>query len=280
MSTDEQVKTLTKDEQISTRTVTKDDMVVLQKQLNKKKMTEPRAVLKRCKWGYPQVTFALSTAQKGVNSAHYKKRAKEGVNYEQEFIPGTLMWLTCPRVRDYVSKLESDLPTFNAIRRHFGIEKEEGSATVLEKADENDLVDLRTSHENYNNWLIEHDELLSYEEFLLWVSANQHRIQHEDDENEEAEEQENPKKRKRVREDVKIEDIQTRFGNAGVSERDSIKCVHAHIGPYMAGVKDLVGEHTYKAATEKVRELEGDIEDLDNALDCKKGCVKCKAYVK
>ncbi|KAL0477208.1 trehalose-phosphate phosphatase D [Acrasis kona] len=273
MSSDEishELKILSKSEQIENKDVTANDMVVLKKQLNKKKMTEPRAILKRCKWGYPQVTFALSANQKGNNSL--KKKSKPTM----EFVPGTLMWLTCPRIRDYVSKLEADISTFNSIRRHFGIVKDTDDSE--EHVNVDNLVKLHESFDNYNKWLIEHENLLSYEEFLLWVSANSHRIPHQDDEDEAAEPQENQKKRKRERADVNIEDIQQRFGNAGVGERDAIKCIHAHTGPFLAGVDDHVGRFVYGKASEKVKDLEGDIEDIENALDCRSDCIKCKIY--
>jgi hypothetical protein len=76
--------------------ISEKDLKTLQFQLSHvRKYNEPEKVLARCKWGYPTVTFVLDTRG--------KKQKKE---LEEEMISGTLLWMTCPRYKEIISKLE------------------------------------------------------------------------------------------------------------------------------------------------------------------------------
>ncbi|KAG2386964.1 hypothetical protein C9374_001999 [Naegleria lovaniensis] len=258
-----------------TRPSTK-DIEIVEKQLNKKsKVVPPSAIVKRCKWGYPQVTFAFTSknTEKNVDNNH--------------FVPGTFLWLTCPRINHIVDKMETS-DEFNIIRQEFGADlnfpkskkekrkpqtlqisekktKQEDSVTAVEqKETTTDL--LMESFKNYDEWLSNKAKitegqdkgtaLLTPEEFIMW----QYSVYAKDLTN-------LPPHRKR-------------YGNAGVSVPTSIKCLHSHVASYMAGAKDHVGKRTFEEGKNVIVDVlhEADIEDLNFPLDCRSDCVRCRAF--
>ena len=256
-----------------TRPSTK-DIEIVEKQLNKKsKVVPPSAIVKRCKWGYPQVTFAFTSKnlEKNVGNNH--------------FVPGTFLWLTCPRVNHIVDKIETS-DEFNIIRQEFGADlnfpkskkekrkaqnpqtsekktKQEDSSTSIEEKETTNL--LMETFKNYDDWLsnkakitegIDKDTaLLTPEEFIMWKYS----VYEKDLTN-------LPPQRKR-------------YGNAGVSVPTSIKCLHSHVASYMAGAKDHVGKRTFEEGKNViVNVLQEDIEDLNFPLDCRSNCIRCRAF--
>ncbi|EFC48615.1 predicted protein [Naegleria gruberi] len=254
---------------------TQEDIQVIEKIQLKKAITVPNAIVKRCKWGYPQVTFAFTSKNKAETS-------------ENTYVPGTFLWLTCPRVNLIIDKVETS-DEFNEIRREFGAElnfsktklknqnkrksennnssekkqKQESEATVtIHESQKNNL--LMESFENYDKWLLEEAKvtegqdkgqaLLTPDEFNMWKYS----VYEKDLNN-------LPPQRKR-------------YGNAGVSHPSSIKCLHSHISSYFAGSKDHVGKRAFEAGKRVITEVlnETDIEDLANPLDCRSNCIKCQ----
>ncbi|KAL9650833.1 hypothetical protein ABK040_001883 [Willaertia magna] len=248
---------------------TEEDVEVLKTQLKGKTFTSPDAITKYCKWGYPQVTFASCS----------RNIEKNG------FVPGTFLWLTCPRINYIVDRLEEQ-ETFDSIREEFHAViapkrkiKEQNKQSKKQKdlesssnsKNENETTTsteenlLMKSFENYDDWLLnkavlsEGEEkgkhLLTKEEFEMW----RYSARAKDLENNTI-----PLERKR-------------YGNAGVSCSSSIKCLHSHISSYLSGSKDFVGKRVFEEGKQVVTNiLEEDIEDLLNPLDCRSNCIKCK----
>ena len=150
-----------------------------------------------------------------------------------------MVWLTCPRYRESISKLEEAKLTQELQKK---IDEEEGDYKKY-------LLD---SNDNYKKWL-EESGYISKEQFKKWISGN----------------------RKPEYFDEKEEKIKPkRFGNTGVAMESSIKCLHAHSAVHLAGIEDKIGEIAFKTAIEKYGEKEKDIEDL--GLDCPSSCIRCK----
>ena len=252
-------------------------MRILKQQLKKSKIATPRYVLKRCRYGYPQVTFAKSSKMRGHDKYEETK----------EVLPGTFVWLTCPRVKELVSRLEGGDRTnpeeFTAIRLMFEAsviqhsqikrkqqflaqnenengeikqqeQQEQEMEVVVEEEEEKPSELLAQTHANYEDWLLS-TGLLTRDEIAQWATGNKAQTHEE-----------------------RAQYPQVRHSNAGMKSPLSIKCLHSHIGPYMAGVNDLVGKETFERATKLVHRTEGDIEDLDAALDCRSNCVMCKKF--
>jgi hypothetical protein len=240
---------------------TEKDMFILKKQLKKEKLAKPHFVLKRCKWGYPQVTFTKSNKMKGHDIYEESK----------DILPGTFVWLTCPRVRELVSRLEGGdryaAEEFSSIRLKFGasvlqqsqkVKKEKAmlkeSATKSMSNEEKSSEELQQTHKNYEQWLLD-NKLLTKDELAQWATSNKAQTHEE-----------------------RSKYLQTRFSNAGMSSPHAIKCLHSHVGPYMAGANDLVGKETFDRAMKLVERTEGDIEDIESALDCRSNCITCRKY--
>jgi len=209
--------------------------------------------------------------------------------YEEtkEVLPGTFVWLTCPRVKELVSRLEGgdrhNSEEFTAIRLQFeasviqhsqlkrkqqfvqeqqqqnnnsALATEATTITTEEAVEEEQQPSesLAQTHANYEEWLL-NTGLLTRDEIAQWATGNKAQT-HEERSNY----------------------PQIRHSNAGMKSPLSIKCLHSHIGPYMAGVNDLVGKETFERAAKLVQRTEGDIEDLGNALDCRSNCVTCRKF--
>ena len=180
----------------------------------------------------------------GSKTLPLKRKSSEEVEDDEsiEFdpVPGTLFWLTCPRVNEFVSRLE-----------HAGFLQE------LKKKyceSESGLSELKNAHSNYSEFLKEFlsDDLSV---FSRWATSNQVLEMPKDGKDI------NPK-------------LVRRYGNAGDAYPNSIKCLHSHITSYLIGVDDVIGKETFEKAL-----LENDIEDIGiRSLECKKGCVKCETF--
>jgi len=148
---------------------------------------EPKKILSRCKWGYPRVTFLLTSKKK-------------------EYLPGTLLWLTCPRASHFISKIE-----------------EKKYTQELQKEVDSENSDLRgellKSNDIFTKWIFDQD-LLTKEEYSKWISSNKEK-------------------------DIE-KAVQNRFHNTGVSVKDSIKCLHAHTAVYLSGIEDKIGQLAVK----------------------------------
>lgn len=193
--------------------IQEEDITILKQQLSHvKTFIEPKKIISRCKYGYPRVSFLMNTKKK-------------------EFIPGTLLWLTCPRVSHFISQ----------------IEEKKYTQELQEDIDENEKSTLKTdllkSNDEFKKWVFEND-LLTKEEFSKWISSNK------STELDKA--------------------VQNRFHNTGVSVDTSIKCLHAHTAVYLSGIEDEVGKLAVKKVIE-TNKIVGDIEDLnvlDCPKDC------------
>jgi len=247
--------------------VSNDDAYALLHQIgNARTMNAPKKIISRCKYGYPTVTLVTNT-EKGqkhtkVSTAEVNEKEQSKIEKQQETLPGTLLWLTCPRIKNFISKLES-VGFLSSLQEKLNKDPE-FQAKVLK------------DNESYKNWLKGNiDVLLTAEMYVRWMSGNR---------------QSDPS----LVESVK----QTRYGNAGVTVALSIKCLHAHLATFLSGIPDEIGRIAYeKAVIEFKDELEismsttdGDkinvknnekkleIEDL-HLLDCLPSCVKCKIAV-
>ena len=257
-----------------------EDIQTVQKQLKKNKIVPPSAIVKRCKWGYPQVTFAFTS------------KNTENAEKTDNFVPGTFLWLTCPRVSLIIDKLETS-EEFNEIRKEFGAElnfsktkleqqqkrkstttdsesekkqkqSEEEASVVIHESTRNNALLLET-FENYDKWLCEKAKitegadagkaLITPDEFNMWKYS----VYEKDLNN-------LPKERRR-------------YGNSGVGVTTSIKCLHSHTASYLAGSKDFVGKRAFEAGKQVVTNVlkEDDIEDMANPLDCRSNCIRCKS---
>jgi hypothetical protein len=125
---------------ISPQDVIENDITIIKAQLGTvKNFSPPEKIVARCKWGYPQVTFVQNSKKK------------------KEFIPGTLFWLTCPRVRDLISHIES-----------------EGFTQELQEEINDDKPlksEILKSNDDFTKWVHE-NYLTNDEQFALWISAN------------------------------------------------------------------------------------------------------------
>lgn len=193
--------------------IQQDDVTILKQQLSHvKTFIEPKKIISRCKWGYPRVTFLMDSKKKS-------------------FVPGTLLWLTCPRVSHFISK----------------IEEKKYTQELQEEIDENEESNLKDellkSNDVFKQWVFDND-LLSKEDFSKWISSNK---------------------------ETDLEKaVQNRFHNTGVSVDTSIKCLHAHTAVYLSGIEDKVGKLAVQKVKE-TNNLVGDIEDLsilDCPEDC------------
>mmetsp|Transcript_9026 Transcript_9026/g.33286 ORF Transcript_9026/g.33286 Transcript_9026/m.33286 type:complete len:302 (-) Transcript_9026:2470-3375(-) len=210
---------------------TEEDNIIISHQLRKESITPPEKVLFRCKYGYPAVTLA-GCAKK-----------KQGT-----IVPGTLLWLTCPRRSNLVSHLEQT-KFLKDLENEYIVEKSQ---------------DLVTSHENFRAHM---RGVLDRERYVKWVSSNSVK---------------DP--------EVKEEDIPVkRYGNAGVSAAVSVKCMHAHVAGFTAGVDDPVARRgIQETALRHITDIE-DIEDvlktaqeegddsLRHLMDCPAKCVLCSS---
>lgn len=121
--------------------VSEEDAKIVSQQLNARRFTKPRAILKRCKWGYPQIVFSL-TNRTSTSVAQQKTKT---------LVPGTLVWITCPRVKQLISSLES---------RH-----------IMHSLPIHNAKDLKESNQRYVEWL-KKSGLLNEEEYEHWETAN------------------------------------------------------------------------------------------------------------
>jgi len=262
------------------------DFFIVCKQLERKpsKSSKPQAILRRCKWGYPQVTFIKQTPQR-------QRSALPTPDMPQ--VTGTLLWLTCPRVFDLVGKVEHDIAKFNTIREKFGTydnsqhhqvmkqqkkkqKKQEADVAVAEQVEQataqaegNASADasssstpqpnpeaaalLIESHKNFEQLL---STLLPPAEFMTWRTGKPNGT---------------------------MEDEIIRYGNGGSRNALSMKCLHSHVTSFLAGSNDHVGSYVVKQELPAIVEATenrkvNDIEDLSDYLDCPSSCVKCKAY--
>lgn len=225
------------------------DMICKQLQKSKKKVVPPQKILRRCKWGYPQITFAYSSKQNG----DFDKQM------ERQHVPGTLVWITCPRVRDLVSKIE--ITHLDQVRNVFGLIDEEGNASPAKHAEQG-RKDLLQSHANYAEWL-QNSHMLTDDEFYMWQTT-----------------------RAKSKDANAVPHEVVRYGNGGSSNPLFIKCLHAHTSALLAGSKDLVGKETFRLLKKTelkdnpdIKEGVTDMEDL-HVLDCPSNCIRCKSYEK
>lgn len=160
-------------------------------------------------------------------------------------MPGTLVWLTCPRRIHLVSKVEETKFLKELEREYHGKEQSE-----LEK-----------SHEGFESFL---KGLIGKERYKRWLSANT------------------------AQGDDSIQDIvPKRHGNAGVSARGSVKCMHAHVAAFTAGAEDPVARrgiqqvakhhiHDVPDMEDLLKEADNDDDKMRALMDCPAGCVQCR----
>lgn len=340
----------------SSMVVTERDFQIVKRQLRRGKISRPARVLRRCVWGYPQLTFAFSRAgasapattatstaatetggrsagdadnkpiaaaddaidssssagaagathsSPGTAAAAAPGQASSDVQYSDQHLPGTLIWLTCPRVRDMVSKWESR-GGISTLRQQFGLPTGRSDtqrqrkklrtivaeATSLSSSGENDNGSSgNDSHLNAVEAVtaaavgLESGEeippetrrlLQSHENYKAWLR----------DGGLLSREEYNKWRTGNVSTGDDVPD--RRFGNAAVSVAASIKCAHAHMATFMIpGVEDYVGratfEHLKKAILPEPEYQEGggppvqDMEDL-HVLDCPSCNVTCRKF--
>ena len=246
------------------------DFAIILKQLGRKRThtSMPDKILRRCKWGYPQVTLMKQSPRKQRDTVTVRKKKQQEhrePNDEQQstLVNSTLVWLTCPRIRELVGFLEFDKMMFEKIRSHFGVadgDEKKISVHQLLQVQEKDLdvqriekgrQMLMQSHKNFETFL---ETLLSPEEMSVWRTGKENSTQ---------------------------EQPTIRYGNGGSRNPYTIKCLHAHVAALLAGSQDLVGMHVVQKLFEMIETKEnrkiGDIEDL-HELDCPSGCVRCKQF--
>lgn len=121
--------------------VTPQDLEVLKGQLFKY-FVPPKKIIRRCKWGYPQLTTIMRT----------KNNSKDSM-----MIPATLIWLTCPRIHYMVDQLEE---------KKYIKELQQKVDT-----DENIKKQFLQSHQDYITW-VKKNKILTEEQFVQWMTVN------------------------------------------------------------------------------------------------------------
>lgn len=210
------------------------DINIITHQLKKESLIPPEKILFRCKYGYPVVTLAGCAKKK-----------------QGEIVPGTLVWLTCPRRTQLVSHLEQ--------------------SKFLKKLENEYIVnhsdDLKNSHENFRNFLKKHIER---ERYVKWVSANT--VVNPDTPDEEI-----PLKRfgnAGVSAEVSVKCMHAHVAGFTGGNDDPVarRGIQEVANNYIKDIEDI--EDIYKKAKE-----EGD-NSLRHIMDCPSNCVVCDAYPK